>query len=111
MDWKSLLKFGFIILLLVSSTVFSMGSIENSHEDDFSDLKYCDKEFYHENDIELHLCDRCQTEQKSSHYKEDVLNRRSREKVEHQSDDDNYTPRDPIYINGNDDFHEKAEDN
>jgi len=110
LDRKSLLKFGFITLLLVSSTVLSIGSIENFYEEDFSDLEYCDKEFCHENYIELHVCDQWQNEEKGSHYK-DVLNLRSREKVEHQSVDDNYTPRDPIYINGNDDFHDKAEEN
>ncbi|MFP4184864.1 MAG: nitrous oxide reductase family maturation protein NosD [Thermoplasmata archaeon] len=121
MDRKSLLTSCIILLLVVSTVAF--GLVESSSEkinetveseDDLSIDQSSEKERLHEDEIEFKTGERWPSEQEEKGQldgKEDLLEINHREKIKNQIDEDNYTTREPINIHGNDEFHEKAEEN
>ncbi len=123
MDRKSLLTGCMILLLVVSTVAFGFGSGESSTEKINETVeserrgsidRSGEKERSQEDEIDFKTHDRWPKKQEEKGQldgKEDVLELNPREKIEHQVDEDNYTTRDPINIYGDEEFHEKAEEN
>jgi len=123
LDRKSLLTGCMILLLVVSTVAFGFGSVESSTEKinetveserGLSIDRSGEKERSQEDEIDFKTHDRWPKKQEEKGQldgKEDILELNPREKIEHQLDEDNYTTRDPINIKGNEEFHEKAEEN
>ena len=123
MDHKSLLTGCMILLLVVSTVAFGFGSVESSTEKinetveserGLSIDRSGEKERSQEDEIDFETHDRWPKKQEEKGQldgKEDVLELNPREKIEPQVDEGNYTTRDPINIYGDEEFHEKAEEN
>jgi len=126
LDRKSLLTSCMILLLVISTVALGFGSVESSPEKINQTVgserrgsidRSGEKERSHEDEIDFETHDRWtkKQEEKGVVYRgKNFLERDglwSQKKVEHHLEQENYTKRDPIYIDGNDDFNEKAEEN
>ncbi|MFW6142523.1 MAG: InlB B-repeat-containing protein [Candidatus Saliniplasma sp.] len=123
LHWKPILTGAIVLLLVVSTVTLGFGSVESSpekinettrSEENLPIDRISKKERAQEDEIDFKTRDRWPKKQEEKGRldgKEDVSELNPRKKVEHQLNEDNYTTRDPINIYGNEEFHEKAEEN